>query len=607
MIRFSRRLLGLAALLALAGGCADSTGSDGAPSTVTARAYVDRDGNGAWSAGDVAIAGATIVLSPVEDGGPAQQATTGADGIATFTTVEPGAYALAFQGTPPAGAVLASATAPVVVAPFSGADAVSAEFRFAFEPGTITGRLFRDDDGDGAFDPAADSPAPAVRAFLFAGTTAGGDTLAMAVTDAQGAFSFGGLRPGTYTITFELPGSAQLVGGDAMVVTVGAAAPTVVPVQFTGTLSIPIALARMVERDSAVVVDGVVIVAQNTFRDDNVYIQDASGGIQVFGVDESLDLALGDSVRVDGVMGQFNGELQIVDPVVVVLGQGTVPAPLAVTGSQIVANGDEGELARIEDALVTRVGSASGSGSFSVTALAPDSTTFTIRVEGRTGLTPADFTAGSVYDVTGVLASFNGTGQIKPRGAGDISVSTVADARATAEGQPAAIVGVVTVAQGTFRNDNAYVQDATGGILVFGLDAALGLQVGDSVYVAGEIDIFNEELEIVDPVVTKLGTGAVPAPVVITGTQFASRADEGELARINNMTITSVGGGTGSSFNVDAQAPDGTAVVIRVEGNTGLTRADFTAGSTYDIIGVLSVFRGTPQLKPRGAADVIAR
>ena len=45
-----------------------------------------------------------------------------------------------------------------------------------------------------------------------------------------------------------------------------------------------------------------------------------------------------------------------------------------------------------------------------------------LRVNGLpTGLTPAEFTVGSVYAVTGILTQFNGTAQLKLRFRTDVT------------------------------------------------------------------------------------------------------------------------------------------------------------------------------------------
>jgi len=139
--------------------------------------------------------------------------------------------------------------------------------------------------------------------------------------------------------------------------------------------------------------------------------------------------------------------------------------------------------------------------------------------------------------------------------------------------------------------------------------SAIPVALGDSVQVTGVMNQFGGELELDSIVVTTLRTGAtVPAPRVVTGAQVDARAFEGELQRVNDVTVLSVQTGTSAAFNVTVRDPAGTEFVVRVGGaGTGLTRVSFTVNNHYDIIGVLGSFNGAAQLKPRSTADVIAR
>jgi DNA/RNA endonuclease YhcR with UshA esterase domain len=108
--------------------------------------------------------------------------------------------------------------------------------------------------------------------------------------------------------------------------------------------------------------------------------------------------------------------------------------------------------------------------------------------------------------------------------------------------------------------------------------------------------------------VEALGAGTLPAPRVVTGRVLTSRAYEGQLARIDDVVVTAVAAQSSatSSFNVTARAPDGTVFTIRAEGRTNVDAPAFTVGQTYDIVGILSVFSGVGQIKPRSTADVTA-
>ena len=617
-----------AVALALAVGCSeDSTAPAGSPSTVSVRAYVDADGTGTFTTGDVAVGSQPVVLEGA-GGVSAGQATTNAQGIATFTNVSPGTYSARFTGAAPAGAVLASASQPVVVAPFDGGE-VSSEFRFVFNPGQIAGVLYRDNNGNNVFDPATDTPAPGITVQLFRGT----DTttvVATTTTSANGAFVFNTLRPGNYTVRVVPLPTMQIVGGNTMSFTVGSQQTTVASVRFTGNLITPIAQARQQPANSQVAVEGVVTAAPGPLGATTIYVQDASGGIMVFNTPTNLGLVVGDSVRIVGRVSAFGGEPQL-DRIATTgsidltrIGTGTVPAPRSIVGADLAGRAFEGQLVRLSDVRVDSVSGTATSTNYNVHVTTADGVRAQVRVASvaQVGI-PRDFwVVGRRYNVTGPLGWFNGVAQVKVRSPADAQQRSLAQSigavRAAAFADSAGtrldtvtVEGVVHTGQGTFRTDNAFIQDATGGILLFNVPTGANLVVGDSIRVTAAIDWFNGELELVrfsstsPPVIEKLGTAATPQARTISGAQFLSRAFEGQLIRVANARFDSAQSGTSAGYNAFFTASDGARIELRVENAAiGLPRTFWTTGNVYNIVGALSHFRGIPQVKPRGAADV---
>ena len=174
-------------------------------------------------------------------------------------------------------------------------------------------------------------------------------------------------------------------------------------------------------------------------------------------------------------------------------------------------------------------------------------------------------------------------------------------------GTAVTVAGIVTAGQSVYRSNNIYLQDATGGIQVFGLPA-LGLQVGDSIEVSGVLDQFGGEIQIEEPIVApnrgtaepdtlERTTGAIAAAVTAGG---ALAADVGRLLVVREATV-----GTFASGN--ASLDDGSGRIdIRLDANVAGTIPTTTFDPTqcYDIVGILGFFNGTAQLKPRGPADV---
>jgi hypothetical protein len=186
---------------------------------------------------------------------------------------------------------------------------------------------------------------------------------------------------------------------------------------------------------------------------------------------------------------------------------------------------------------------------------------------------------------------------------------TIAEARTRPINTPVVIRGVVTVRQGAHRNDNIYMQDRTTGIQVFGIPS-LGLVVGDSIEVTGNMGAFGLEQQIVSPIVARLGeASALVEPRPATGRDVADIRWEGELLRLTNVEVTAVQTGTASGYNVNMRDEHGTAFEIRVEGGLipTIPHATWQVGARYDLIGALGRFNALGQLKLRDASEVTRR
>lgn len=621
-----RRACVAGTLLALAiAGCNKNDVPVGTAAQVVVRVFVDADGSGDASATDVVVPG-TVTLTGT--GGTTQQVTVDAAGKAIFDNVIPGSYRATIAVTPPSGAVLASAPELTVVVPFAGGE-VTTQFRFVFNPGSVSGVLFRDDNGNGTFDAGIDTPAPGMTVNLFIGSDGTKPPIAVTTTNSAGQFTFNTLRPGPYTVEVKAIPTITLVGGDIIPVTVTAAATTTTTKTFTGNLLVPISGARAAAVGSTVAFEGVALANAGLVGTNQLYVQDANSGILVFGT-ATAGIVAGDVVRIIGVTALFNGELEVVAPgggvlVVTKISSGTVPAPKLITPAQLVSGAFVGQLVKLQAIKPTTVpGTATTNYNIGFGTLPAD--IFQVRVASLT-LVPIPLTfwiAGAPYDVTGVVGVFNGTMQVKPRSPTDVSVSnlnitTIAAAKLVVN-DTVTVRGAVTATRGTFNVANAYIQDNTSGIQIFNLPLALSLSLGDSLIVHGKVAVFNGEAEITNNIaivdsikVLKVATGPIVAPKVITGAQFLSRTFEGQLITVQNVTINTVGnaGGTGT-YTVTGTAPDGSPMTIFMSAPTGAVpppAATFTAGSRYDLTGIAVPF-GTPsvaEIKPRGAADVVFR
>lgn len=192
---------------------------------------------------------------------------------------------------------------------------------------------------------------------------------------------------------------------------------------------------------------------------------------------------------------------------------------------------------------------------------------------------------------------------IEQPGANTPELSTIASARAQAEGTNVTLEGVVTTEPGAFGGQAFYLQDETAGIYVFQSQA--GFHQGDKIRVTAPLALYNTELELTTPTaIEKVGTAELPAAKIA---DTVTDANQGQLIQLKNVKVSSIVPATpAGTFEFDATSETGSVTHVRVDGRTGLTQEQFAykEGDKLDITGVSAIFRGAFQLKPRGAADL---
>ncbi|CAN5551254.1 hypothetical protein BH10BAC6_BH10BAC6_00340 [soil metagenome] len=188
---------------------------------------------------------------------------------------------------------------------------------------------------------------------------------------------------------------------------------------------------------------------------------------------------------------------------------------------------------------------------------------------------------------------------------------------ATAKQQPfgtkvTKVAGRVTAGAGVFRN-TAFLQDGSAGIAVFNNTFRLGVQVGDSVVIE------NGTLSEFQATTGQPGTGLTQLTDSIRFTVVpASRMDatprtvtidlvveslEAQLVRIRRVRFTETGSFRERTYQVIDR--DSKSIDVRIDGGTEIARnAVPIPEGEFDIIGLVSQFRGTYQIQPRFVTEL---
>ncbi len=191
-----------------------------AKASLSGNVYVDANNNGQMDAGEAAIAGTTVILAGTDSAGNAvtRSLVTDAGGVYSFSDLAAGTYSI--SETQP-GAYLDGNESPGNLGGTAGNDIFTVTI---VKGATGTGYNF------GELMPANLSGAVLSDALEIAGVTVqlsgqddrGGQVSTTTTTAADGSYSFGGLRPGSYTISETQP--AGWLDGDETVGSLGGTA-----------------------------------------------------------------------------------------------------------------------------------------------------------------------------------------------------------------------------------------------------------------------------------------------------------------------------------------------------------------------------------------------
>ena len=370
---------------------------------------------------------------------------------------------------------------------------------------------------------------------------------------------------------------------------------------------------------------------------DGVYVQDDTGSFFVFDSDFAGQASRGDSVRVDGEVGYFNGLFQVSDvsngPQTEVLSSGNaLPAPQEVSLGEVVNNGEEyeSELIRVENFAIDAGGDQTFQGGVpdGLYDISTQDASSTLLVTGGSGLVGESIPDRGTFQ--GVLGQFNGEGgggdepdegyQLLGIDAEDIedavTPATVAEARANV-GSTFQIDATVTRAFGDFvriQDDSGptgasalYIRQTSGS---FKDDVQNGtIQPGTQLRVIGTIGEYNGNLQINEGDLasyTVQGQGNVPEPQNVTLQEISANGEdyEGELVRVAGLEFPSASGSFSGSASYDVSDPSGTLTFRVQSGSESQVAGEPIPADRFTYTGVVGEFRGSYQLVPIQPTDI---
>ncbi|MBU9713071.1 immunoglobulin-like domain-containing protein [Evansella tamaricis] len=159
----------------------------------------------------------------------------------------------------------------------------------------------------------------------------------------------------------------------------------------------------------------------------NVYIQDPTGGIQLFNFNPQIfpDLNEGDYIEVTGSVGDYNGVTQLTVDNITVLGTNKTIIPIEVTINDLmdteVAEALQGQLITFEGFFQTVPTYFNGGANIS--AVDEDFNTMVLRVWETTGIVLENFEPDNWFVNTGILSKYQDMYQLLPRKQNDIVLS----------------------------------------------------------------------------------------------------------------------------------------------------------------------------------------
>lgn len=344
--------------------------------------------------------------------------------------------------------------------------------------------------------------------------------------------------------------------------------------------------------DSVVTITGVITAPPYTFASSEAYVQDNTGGVNMFG-NFPLALDYGDSVIITGTVDQYRGKSEITNfNYTLEANNATMPDPVFIDATIMNTEYYEGMLVSI------RVSYFDGfllEGDYNYNAYDSSNNLFIIRVDGNTNI-PGALAPIDTFTITGIKGQYSYSDppddgyQLMPRDTFDFShlfimpeIKTIAEVQEPdSDGVTSkyvdslvAIEGVVTGPNYVFTSGSPsfYVQDNTAGVNVYDMDGASDVltyidSLGARVRLVGTVTEYNGLTEIAHGYGWYVGMDTVPVPRDLPRNTFLTESMEGTLIKFKGV-IKTLPYRTGDGYNMDVLNGD-VGLTVRFTTGTGI-------------------------------------
>lgn len=224
------------------------------------------------------------------------------------------------------------------------------------------------------------------------------------------------------------------------------------------------------------------------------------------------------------------------------------------------------------------------------------------------GTSPGDYYIGTLTDHLDQIDESDETNNFVSTPIKVIAVTDIDDIQQynPASGDPespywaltVAVEGVVYVVNNTFNAGVHYLQDATGGIMLYIADPP-PLDYGDRILVQGDVTAYHGELYITHHYMTFLGSEAEPSPAPHTISNLVS--DYENVATF----VTVVGYVTGKGMDRFYLHDGGDTLLVYIYPSTGIDLSDVDNDDFYQVMGPCAVWDGEIEVRPRKQSDLI--